>query len=99
MVFDDGEADGGEETLELAFVDDLPEQLGHVVRLVVEGATPEGAEHEAALPVVGGLSCYGTLCTAANFITTVFLWVSTLMAVVSGAVYLAQNGKFLTTQK
>ena len=54
MVFDDGEADGGEETLELAFVDDLPEQLGHVVRLVVEGATPEGAEHEAALPVVGG---------------------------------------------
>ena len=57
------------------------------------------AQYVLSLPVVGGLSCYGTLCTAANFITTVFLWVSTLMAVVSGAVYLAQNGKFLTTQK
>lgn len=57
------------------------------------------AQNVLSLPVVGGLSCYGTLCTAANFITTVFLWVSTLMAVVSGAVYLAQNGKFLTTQK
>ena len=57
------------------------------------------AQYVLSLPVVGGLSCYGTLCTAANFITTVFLWVSTLMAVFSGAVYLAQNGKFLTTQK
>lgn len=57
------------------------------------------AQYVLSLPVVGGLSCYGVLCAAANIITTVFLWVSTLMAVVSGAVYLAQNGKFLTTQK
>ena len=52
-----------------------------------------------SLPGVQGLGCYAALCTAAQVISTVMLWLSTLAAVISGVIYLAQNGKFLTSQK
>lgn len=57
------------------------------------------AEYVLSFQVVQKLSCFKLLQTGNNIVTTVLLWISALLTVISGTVYLVQNGKFLTSQK
>lgn len=57
------------------------------------------AEYVLSFSAVQKLGCYELLQSGNHVITTVLLWISALLTVISGAVYLVQNGKFLTSQK